>query len=70
MNEVLIKNIINYKFSTVEKILDKLPPEISNSFKSLGAIVLESVNENSQKIKDQSVNKATTSEKLNKVKIE
>ena len=70
MNEALIKSIVQYKLATIEKILDKLPPEISSNLKNLGSIILESIKEGSQKIKDQPVKAVKSKEKVNNIKIE
>lgn len=70
MNETLVKSIIQYKLAAIEKILDKLPPEISSNLKNLGSIILESIKEGPQKIKDQPVKAVKSKEKVNNIKIE
>ena len=57
MNETLVKNIVKYKLNAAEKLLDCLPSEISNSLKDLGRLMLKSINENSQELKEQPINK-------------
>lgn len=70
MNEALIKSIVQYKLATIEKILNKLPPEISSNLKNLGSIILVSIKEGSQKIKDQPLKAVKSKEKVNNIKIE
>lgn len=70
MNEVLIKSIIKYKLATADKLLQRLPSNLSNNIKSFNSIVYEVINEN---LKDNSCvenNKANTKGKLNKIDIE
>lgn len=70
MNEELVKTIVQYKLNFAEKILEKLTPEVSNNLRNLGKIILESVNESSQNIKDNSECKKKSTDILNNIKIE
>lgn len=70
MNEALIKNVIQLKLTAAGKILDQLPSEMSDSLKNLGKIILEGINESSQKTKNRPVNKNKSEDKLNSIKIE
>lgn len=69
MNKALIKNIIQFKLTTAEKILDRLPKEMSSNLRNLGALVLDNINEGTQQTKDETVSK-TKSSVLNNIKIE
>ncbi len=53
MNEKIIKKLIRYKMNTAAKILDHLPSSISEEIKDTGRIILESINENYQEMKEQ-----------------
>ncbi|SKA77865.1 hypothetical protein SAMN05443428_10275 [Caloramator quimbayensis] len=68
MNETLIKKFIGYKLSTADKIINYLPLEVSKELRDLGRIILESLNENAQKIKEKPSVKSK--DKLNNITIE
>lgn len=70
MNEALIKNIIKYKLTTADKILNQLPQEMSDNLRNLSKIILESINESSQEIKDEPVNKRKSKNGLENIEIE
>lgn len=70
MNENLIKNVIKYKLTTAEKILNHLPKEMSSNVKNLSKIILESIKENSQEINDEPMQKAKSSGGINNIKID
>jgi hypothetical protein len=70
MNEMLIKNIIQYKLTATRKIINKLPADLSDEAKNLGRIVLESLNENFQEIKNQPENKIKSKNVINNIKID
>ncbi|KUO70203.1 MAG: hypothetical protein APF77_23275 [Clostridia bacterium BRH_c25] len=70
MNEVFIKEIIKYKLHTANTIIGQLPPELSEEIRKIGKVILESLNEGFQDIKDQPAKKAKPSDKLNNVSIE
>lgn len=70
MNEELIKNIIKCKLTAAEKILDRLPSEMSNNLKGLGRLILCSINENCHEIKEQPVNRVKLTDDIKNIKIE
>ncbi|GIM30007.1 hypothetical protein CPJCM30710_26730 [Clostridium polyendosporum] len=70
MNEKLIKKFIKYKLSVVGKIVDRLPLKMSKELKNLGLIIIESINESSQKTKERPASKLKSSDKLNNITIE
>lgn len=70
MNEAFIKNIIQLKLTAAGKILDQLPPKMSDNLKNLGKTILDGINESSQKTKDQSISKSKSTDKLNNINIE
>lgn len=70
MNELLVKCLIKYKLNAAEIMVDRLPSEISKEIKVLGRVILESLNESSQEMKDQSDKKSKPSGKLSNVIIE
>ncbi|MBL4934486.1 hypothetical protein JK636_01790 [Clostridium sp. YIM B02515] len=70
MNEALIKNIIKYKLTKADKILNQLPQEMSDNLRNLSKIVLKSINESSQEIKDEPVNKSKEKDGLKNIGIE
>ncbi len=70
MNEALIKNIIKYKLATADRILNQLPQEMSNNLRNLSKIVLKSINESSQEIKNEPVNKKEAKNGLKNIEIE
>ncbi|QCX33124.1 hypothetical protein FDN13_05090 [Caloramator sp. E03] len=68
MNEKLIKKIIDYKLSAADTIINNLPSGVSKELRDLGRIILESLNENAQKIKEKPAGKSK--DKLNNITIE
>lgn len=70
MNEALIKNIIKYKLTTADRILNQLPQEMSNNLRNLSKIVLKSINESSQEIKNEPVKKREAKSGLKNIEIE
>lgn len=70
MNEILIKNIVKYKLTTAEKILNQLPQEISNNLRNLSNTILKSIIESSQEIKNEPINKRESKDGLKNIKIE
>lgn len=70
MNEELIKNIIKYKLTKADKILNRLPEEMSDNLRNLSKIILKSINESSQEIKDEPVKKRETKNGLKNIEIE
>jgi hypothetical protein len=70
MNEVLIKNLIKYKMNVADSVINSLPAKMSEDLKSLRKIILDSVNESYQDIKDQPVKKSKPENKLQNVEIE
>ena len=51
MNETLIKELVKMKMNTAGKIIDRLPPDISEEIKDLRRVIMESVKENIQEEK-------------------
>lgn len=70
MNEELIKNIIKYKLTKADKILNQLPEEMSDNLRNLSKIILKSINESSQEIKDEPVKKREAKNGLKNIEIE
>ena len=70
MNEELIKDIIKYKLTAANKILNHFPKKLSDNIKTAGRIILKEINESSQEIKDQPVNRSKSTDKVNNIDIE
>lgn len=66
MNDALIKEVIKYKLAAVDKIINRMPPVISEELKALGKAVLEGINDGLQ---DKNRNPKQNT-KLNDIKIE
>jgi hypothetical protein len=70
MNEVLIKELVKLKLNAADAIISNLPPKVSEEIKSLGRIILESVNESCKDMKGQEASKVEHKDKLDNVPIE
>jgi hypothetical protein len=70
MNEVLIKELIKLKLNAANKVVNNLPPKMSEEIKDFGRIVLEGVTESCNEIKAQPASKPKHPGKLENVTIE
>jgi hypothetical protein len=68
MNENLLKKIIKKKFQIGEKVIEGLPDEVSGKIKHLGNVILKSINECSNEMREGT--SRTQSKKLEKIPIE
>lgn len=48
MNEALVKKVIQYKLNIAGSLIELLPSKVSDEVKSLGKVIMESMNENFQ----------------------
>lgn len=70
MNEALIRELLKYKLNAADIIINSLPSKISGEIKNLGRVILESVNEGLNEMKEQPASEAKRSDKLDNVPIE
>ncbi len=70
MNETLIKELVKYKLRAATAIVDHLPPELSGEIKELGRVLLESINEGFQEIKNHPSQESKPAKKLDDIPIE
>ena len=70
MNKALIKGLIKYKLNAADTIVNSLPPKISEEIKNFSRVILESVNESCNEMKEQAASKAKRSDKVDNIPIE
>ena len=63
MNETMIKNFISFKMNTADKIIDRLPPEMSQEIKNLRRVIMDSIIEkiHESELKPQTKNESSKS---------
>ena len=70
MNEALIKELIKHKLNAADIIVNSLPTQISEEIKNLGRVILDSVNESCNEMKEKPTQKSKGSDKLDNIPIE
>lgn len=70
MNEEFIKDLIRFKIDAAGKIIDHLPPNVSDRIRANARLIYESIGENIPEAGERAAKPPVSSDHLKKVKIE